>query len=830
MADGTPSIPMPHNLAAEAAVLGAILFDNAAFKAVSEVLDAEHFYAPAHRHLFEVIAAQIAAGNTADGVTLAEHFEAEGKLKEVGGESYLMDLLDAAAYGPEVRDYAFIIRDLWTRRALIRFGADVQADATLMPMDRNGQAAAIDASTGLESILKSAMIRTRQINMADEIMEGVIGRITETLAAGRALPAGISTGLADLDEQLGKMHAGDLIILAARPGMGKAQPLDSMVLTASGWKPMGSLRLGEALASVDGGPSQVAGIFPQGEKQIYRITFSDGRSAECCGEHLWKVRYRDWDSDRIISTDDLRSMLTRKRYAGRLSIDLFAGDFGAESELPIDPWMLGIIIGDGNLCSGQVRFSSKDAEIIERVASLLPAGLRLSQAGGYDYRISSPPSGGRPNPVKDALKGLGLFGLRSHEKFIPRAYLEASRSQRWELLRGLMDSDGWAEKFGAIRLTTSSARLADDICTLVRSLGGVCSVKERSVTYTYKGERKAGRNGFTCRIRFENGYEAFSLKRKAERAVRKSGTVRLTIRSIEASRVADAQCISVSHPSRLYITDEFVVTHNTALALHLAHRSLRRDADGFEHPARCAFFSLEMDDDPLAHRVMSMAARMHRMGVIPYRNIRKGRIGQSEAATLKAAVAKLPKSVAWHTTGDLTLDEITAGCRQASRKLGGLDLVIIDYLQLIRFEVGRGENTASAVGRITKGLKALAKELAVPIVCLSQLSREVEHRDNKRPQLSDLRDSGAIEQDADAVIFVYRDEYYLAKEEPKGGPSTTNTKWHEWQDELQSAKGVVELIAAKVRQGRPGTIKVHMELETNTVVADKRELQEERML
>jgi replicative DNA helicase len=284
------------------------------------------------------------------------------------------------------------------------------------------------------------------------------------------------------------------------------------------------------------------------------------------------------------------------------------------------------------------------------------------------------------------------------------------------------------------------------------------------------------------------------------------------------------------HPGDLIILAGRPGMGKTALSLHLAHRSLRRDAEGFEHPARCAFFSLEMDADPLAHRVMSMAARAHRMGVVPYRNIRKGRIGQGEAATLKAAVAKLPKTVAWHTTGDLSLDEITAGCRQASRKLGGLDLVIIDYLQLIRFDIGRGENTASAIGRITKGLKALAKELSVPIVCLSQLSREVEHRDNKRPQLADLRDSGAIEQDADAVIFVYRDEYYLAKEEPKGGPGVSNARWHEWQNDLQGAKGVVELIAAKVRQGRPGTVKVYVEFETNTVVADKRELQEERMI
>src|SRR5262249_20238297 len=117
---------------------------------------------------------------------------------------------------------------------------------------------------------------------------------------GEGIKYGVPSGYADLDKiTAGGFQRSDLIILAARPAMGKAQPLDAKILTEDGWKPMGELQFGDRLASVDGQPSRVAGIFPQGEKQVYRVMFSDGRSTECCDEHLWKVMYRDWEAPRV---------------------------------------------------------------------------------------------------------------------------------------------------------------------------------------------------------------------------------------------------------------------------------------------------------------------------------------------------------------------------------------------------------------------------------------------------------------------------------------------------------------------------------------------------
>ena len=117
--------------------------------------------------------------------------------------------------------------------------------------------------------------------------------------------------------------------------MGKAQPLDAKVRTLSGWKRMGELEVGDALASVDGRASIVTGIFPQGVKQTYSVAFSDGRSTQCCGEHLWRVMYRDWETPRVVSTDCLREMLGKVRYQGRLWIDTVSGDFGSLAPLPL---------------------------------------------------------------------------------------------------------------------------------------------------------------------------------------------------------------------------------------------------------------------------------------------------------------------------------------------------------------------------------------------------------------------------------------------------------------------------------------------------------------
>jgi replicative DNA helicase len=216
------------------------------------------------------------------------------------------------------------------------------------------------------------------------------------------------------------------------------------------------------------------------------------------------------------------------------------------------------------------------------------------------------------------------------------------------------------------------------------------------------------------------------------------------------------------------------------------------------------FFSLEMSAEQLATRMVA-----EHSGVSSSR-IRRGAIDEHQFARIVAAsreMARIPFYI--DQTGGLSIAQLAARARRLKRQRG-LDLLIIDYLQLLQGSSKRGsENRVQEITEITTGLKALAKELSVPVLALSQLSRQVETRDDKRPQLSDLRESGSIEQDADVVMFVYRDEYYLKGKMPKEGTE----EFFKWQAEMEQVAGIAEVIVGKQRHGPTGTVQLQFEAE-----------------
>jgi len=214
------------------------------------------------------------------------------------------------------------------------------------------------------------------------------------------------------------------------------------------------------------------------------------------------------------------------------------------------------------------------------------------------------------------------------------------------------------------------------------------------------------------------------------------------------------------------------------------------------------FFSLEMSAEQLATRILSEQTE------IPSSSVRRGDISEHDFGKL-AAAAQMMQSIPLYIdeTGGISIAQLAARARRLKRQRG-LDLMVVDYIQLLSGSSRRAmEGRVQEVTEITTGLKALAKELAVPILALSQLSRQVESRDDKRPQLSDLRESGSIEQDADVVMFVYRDEYYLRNKEPREGTE----EWFKWETDLQAAKNRAEIIIGKQRHGPTGTVKLSFE-------------------
>jgi len=330
----------------------------------------------------------------------------------------------------------------------------------------------------------------------------------------------------------------EITIVSGLPGTGKAQPLYSKVLTKDGWREMGSLKKGEKIITPKGEESKIIGIFPQGKKDIYRITFNDGRVVESCDEHLWKVYYRGWsDKYKVLSLRDIMDNHNKKITDGRLYIPLIESSGNKDIELPMNPYLLGSLIGDYDISSiGVTETSGKKGEYT--------------------------------NLIKNQLNELGLYNKKSTEKFIPEIYKKASKSQKLNLIQGLMDTDGTTDtRRCSVSFSTSSKKLCDDFVELIRSVGGITNVKTKYPKYTYNGELKNGLTNYDISVRYPNPKELFSLKRKKDICENyQYSNLHLKIDKIEFLNKEEAQCIMIGDDEHLYITDNYVVTHNTFLA------------------------------------------------------------------------------------------------------------------------------------------------------------------------------------------------------------------------------------------------------------------------
>jgi len=721
----------PHSVEAEQAVLGGLLLSNSAWDRIGDVVSESDFYRADHRILWRTITRLVEENKPADVLTVTEALKVSGEIQDVGGLSYLHQLATGTPSAANIRRYAEIVRERAIMRKLAEVGTTI-ADSAYSPQGREARQLLDEAETKILEIGEKGGRSSESFTKMSTVLAEVMSRLDE-LHKNPASVTGKATGFVDLDEMTTGFQDGDLIIVAGRPSMGKSQPLDARIRVPHGWAEMGALQVGDAIASVDGRPSIVTGIYPQGVRQAYRITFSDGRSAEACAEHLWRVTYRDWDAPRVVSTAKLIEMLKRKRYQHRLWIDQVTGDFGHDDPLPVEPWVLGALLGDGML-SNRLMFSTAEPEMLERMEATVGDGVVFKYSSGYDWRIT-PVGNSRGinsrNPLVEGLREVGLWGIQSHEKYVPRAYRNANRAARLALLQGLLDTDGWVEKFGAVRFCTTSYRLAKDVVELVRSLGGWCSMTDKRTSYSYKGEKKEGRTAYVLNIHHPEPRTLFRLSTKRGRLPEKyQRSTRPVITSIVPSRVVPTQCISVSHPSRLYVTNDYVVTHNTSLALNFAEHI------ALELKLPVLVFSMEMGGTQLATRLLGS------VGKVDAQKLRTGRLDPPDWDRLGMALGKLNEApLLIDESAALNPLELRARARRKWREYGGLGLIVVDYLQLMSgSESGNNENRATEISEISRGLKAMAKELSVPVVALSQLNRSLEQRPNKRPVMSDLRE------------------------------------------------------------------------------------------
>ncbi|NEA36406.1 TraM recognition domain-containing protein [Streptomyces sp. SID13031] len=418
--------------------------------------------------------------------------------------------------------------------------------------------------------------------------------IANRLGAGHAGP-GVMIGRTVRDnlEVFGSWE--DMHVDIWGPRTGKALAATTPVLTPHGWVPIKDLARGCRVIGSDGHPIEVTGVYPQGTRPAYRFRLTDGTSVLCDPDHLWTVRpkiradkkhpeaWRTWTTRQLIDRGLRRMSGGAKYYLPIVEPVQFEGvlepgrlmeapppdgrghNLSAPADrptLPVAPYLLGVLIGDGGLRSASIRLSTAEAQdLLPLLAPLLPAGVTAKPVAGsaYDWSLTSGRTGPR-NALMAAMRELGLMGHSSLTKFVPPAYLLAAVEDRRALLAGLLDTDGSIDQRGVIEFSTSSPQLSEDFRFLVQSLGGTVTTTRRETTHA---------PSYRSLVRLPADIPApFRLRRKRERwdelaPHRRVARPVRAIESIEPEGEMEMVCISVAATDGLFVTDEFIVTHNT---------------------------------------------------------------------------------------------------------------------------------------------------------------------------------------------------------------------------------------------------------------------------
>jgi hypothetical protein len=405
----------------------------------------------------------------------------------------------------------------------------------------------------------------------------------------------IPTGIKGLDEIMdGGLSKGELAIILAPFGVGKAQPLFSKILTPDGWVKMSDINVGDYVISRDGKPTKVIGTYPQGKRPIYKIKFNDGTQTLCDAEHLWavnsinqrnrktkkdgKTTYLESDNSfKVVKTIDMIDNV--KVWNGKrlnYKIPIVSPVEFTKKDLIIDPYLLGIILGDGCITtSNQPHFVTKDDEIISEVCNIYQNISIKEQVREIEKEIDGELVLVKRSLTKVSLLGikeflvkLNLYGTNSKTKFIPKEYLYSSISDRVSLLQGLVDTDGYIDAH-RIEISTVSKQLSENIKELVLSLGGRLSISEKTGKYGNNVCNTYYRISFSFP---DNGVIPSRLTRKLNKFKNRTKySNNKFIESIDYYGEEEAKCIMVDNPEHLYVTDDYIVTHNTTMITKIAN-------------------------------------------------------------------------------------------------------------------------------------------------------------------------------------------------------------------------------------------------------------------
>jgi len=566
---------------------------------------------------------------------------------------------------------------------------------------------------------------------------------------------GYSTGLASLDKLFFGFNKGCVYVLGGSSGMGKEQPVDMPVLTEAGWKPIGAIGVGEKVYGRDGKLTEVIGVFPQGIKQSYKIEFNDNTSTECGLDHLWTV-ISNRNNERTVTLKKIMDLGLTKGQGYRWKIPVNNAVNFPYKSFEVNPYLLGVLIGDGSLSGRNLRFSCSetDKDIVDQVFTRLPKDVKLRKITSGQcpyYRLV----GTGRMPLKRTLEKLGLCVTSKH-KAIPPHYLFGNVEQRMDLLRGLMDTDGGSRN-NRVNFYTTSEQLAKDVQYLVRSLGGLAHIR----IYDRKKDNKSTEYVVVVKM-----LECpFLCKRKAGEWTKPRAFSKKIV-AINKSRVTEQVCIKVKNQDGLYLTNDFIVTHNTALVLDFILASAKKVPVGF--------MSLEMTLEELQERLVCRVADVNSQ------KLKAGKLSLEEKNEIRKAIKQIEKlnTIAitesvncfypeWRLEKGAPDDSIEKLVEEWSSE--GCKVFFIDYLQMAEL-CEKTDREDIKVKRQMDKLKKLAKKHKVAIVALAQLSGAPDERRNRgedpKPTMRDLWGSVYIRANADVVMLLYREAYYEKNESP----------------------------------------------------------------
>jgi replicative DNA helicase len=734
----------PQNIEVEEAILGGILLDPEGISRVSDKLIPEAFYTAVHADIYKAALALHGEGKPTDLIAMTDWLTDQDRLKKIGGQAKLIQLLDRTVSAVNIDSLAVLVMDKYIRRELIKAGNEVTqlGYAADRPLE-----VVLDESE--QQILNLTQSRPKiGLTPIKEIVATTYQDIQDR--HDNIVPPGLTSDFSDLDGMTSGFQRSDLIIIAGRPSMGKCLAYDAEIVLADG-----SIQTIEQLYHQQQADiltlnnnwrfswTQPSVYVDDGIKPVFRMRTRLGRSIETTITHPF------------LTLDGWRS-LSQLQVGDKIAVPRIIPVFGSKIIREYDIQLF-------------VDFALNYRVVPGFIFTLQKRSVALFIK--YLFKKSNPDSS-----VCDRVDGSHLKFVTISEKLAHQVQHLLSRfSIIAQLVTTIVSQHRSFDEYKQEPLSTYRLDITE-----ARSISIFISEIE-----ILEREKVVGTLLIDCQKPklSDNDIPDFFSERDAARTEKsgicphKSGEGDNQIywdEIVEIEFTGDKQVYDLTIPETHNFVANDICVHNTAISLNIAYNMAKL------HQLPILVFSLEMSKDQLVQRLIASEA-----GVDSSR-LRAGRISPNEwDPVLKAVdrISELPIFI--DDNASMTMMEMRSQARKLQAENGGkLGLIMIDYLQLME---GGGDNRVQEISKITRSLKGLARELQVPLIALSQLSRSVEARNNKRPMMSDLRESGSIEQDADLIIMLYRDAYY--------NPDTPD-------------RDITELIITKHRNGPTGVVKL----------------------